>query len=256
MPHMTPFVAFRMSTKYVKNWYSVLAVHANIISKTTVKFKDGRNMDFSKNEYLIFGQELYRRYLLDNGFTYEREGNRTIIRTPDKLRLILEKPGSFGRFGNLDEIFLMRVYGQANLKGRSVIDIGASIADTPIYFASMGASKVYGFEPDVERYGLALQNINLNNMTDKIQIFNTEANSESLANLILQYGLKNVFLKIDCEGCEYEMIANTEDDMFQNIRDVVLEYHKNPKPLIERLAKLGFKVKRRNEIIFATRSYE
>jgi hypothetical protein len=249
MPHLRSLEGFWMTTKYVKNWYSALAVYTNVKPKTTVKFKDGMNIDLSKDDYLIFYNELYKRHLLDNGFTYKTEGNKVTVRTPDGLQMTLLNAGFFA----VDEIFFMRVYGEPSLKGRAVVDIGASIGDTPLFFVSRGASKVYGFEPNIERYELALQNINLNNMTDKIQIFNTQATSKLLENLIFQFSLRNVFLKIDCEGCEYDMIGHTDDVVFQNIDDVVLEYHKNPKPILERLAKLGFRVRQRKEIIFATR---
>jgi 16S rRNA G966 N2-methylase RsmD len=251
MPHVKSLSGLRMAAKYVNNWYSLLALYANIISKTTAKFKDGTQIGVSKNNYLMFYEELYKRHLQDNGFTYKTKESSTIVQMPNGLQVVVLKPPySFV----LDEIFLMKVYGEPNLRGRTAIDIGASLGDSALYFASIGAAKVYGFEPDIDLFQVSQENISLNNMSDKIQIFNENGTSDSLRRLILQNGLKNIFLKVDCEGCEYEITQKTEDLVFENITDIVLEYHKKPESLIQRLTTLGFKVRRHNEIIFATKN--
>ena len=119
----------------------------------------------------------------------------------------------------------MKVYGQPQLKERVVIDIGTSLGDSALYFASLGASNVYCFEADKDLYRMAQENISLNNMTGKIHIYNQKATGELLRILILQYRLKNVFLKVDCEGCEYEVIKNMGHSTFESIGDIVMEYH-------------------------------
>ncbi|MBP1357704.1 MAG: FkbM family methyltransferase, partial [Sulfolobus sp.] len=54
----------------------------------------------------------------------------------------------------------------------TIIDIGAFIGDTPIYFASKGAKKVIALEPNPPTYNLALDNIKLNRLEDKITLLN------------------------------------------------------------------------------------
>jgi hypothetical protein len=250
MPHVRSISGLRMAAKYVKNWYSLLPLYAKITSKTIAKFKDGRELAISQSNYLAFYEELYRLHLQDNGFRYITKNNATIVHTPGGLQLMIRRPiYSFV----LDEIFLMKVYGEPDLRERSAIDIGTSLGDSTLYFASLGAKRVYGFEPDISLYELAKENVKLNNMDDRIQIYNTKATGESLRNLILQYELKNVFLKIDCEGCEYEVIENADDLTFEKIKDVVIEYHNSPKPLMQRLTRLGFKVRQQKEIILAAK---
>ena len=150
----------------------------------------------------------------------------------------------------LDEVFVTREYGENDLKGRIVIDAGTYMAETCLYFAKQGASKVYGFEIDVENYNIGLENIRLNNMTDKIRLYLQSATHESIRDLIAQYDLKDIFLKIDCEGCEYEILENADPETFRNINDIVLEYHRQPGPLMLKLIELGYSVKRKQGLIF------
>jgi hypothetical protein len=249
MPHLKSLAGLGMVAKYVSNWYCILALYANIIPKTTARFKDGRGVDVYKNNHIVFYEEIYKRHLQNHGFICETKGKEEPVRTPEGLVIMLRPPYSFV----LDEIFLMKVYGQPQLKGRVVIDIGTSFGDSALYFASLGASKVYCFEADKDLYQMAQENISLNNMTGKIYIYNQKATGELLRILILEYRLKNVFLKVDCEGCEYEVIKNMGHSMFESIRDIVMEYHRQPEPLIGYLTRLGFRIKRKRRILFASK---
>jgi hypothetical protein len=47
----------------------------------------------------------------------------------------------------------------------------------------------------------------------------------------------SIFLKMDCEGCEYDIIPKLDMD---KVTDVVMEYHMKPGPLMEALARAGF----------------
>jgi 16S rRNA G966 N2-methylase RsmD len=258
VPHLVSLAGLYMTVKYVANWYSIVALYAGILSKTTARFKDGKEIVLSKHDYLAFREEIYRRYLEDQDFTYETYNDSTVIRTKEGLRIIL-----LPNYSNIiDEIFVRNCYNVKDLSGRCVIDIGAFFGDSSLYFVTRGASKVYGFEIDPEFYRLAQQNVELNNLSDTICLYQKDANSTSLEALILESSLKNVFLKMDCEGCEYEIVENMNAEAFKNVTDVVMEYHKQSEPLVRRLRSLGFKVRCKKSIfprkaegmIFAKRS--
>jgi len=53
-----------------------------------------------------------------------------------------------------------------------VVDIGASIGDSSIYFALNGASYVIALEPYPYTFNLAVKNVKVNNLNDKIKILN------------------------------------------------------------------------------------
>ena len=54
-----------------------------------------------------------------------------------------------------------RLYGVLDVEDRAVLDIGAFIADSSLFFASRGARKVYAYEPVF--YEIAMRNVELNN---------------------------------------------------------------------------------------------
>jgi hypothetical protein len=234
-----------MTAKYVKNWYLLLALHAGLISQMLAKFRDGKQIVVSRHNYLLFYEELYKRYLQNKGFIYRTMEKKIIVQIPYGLQLML-KPSLTSNAKTysfvLDEIFVMKVYGKPNLHGRVVIDLGASLGDSALYFTSIGASKVYGYEPNLEYYELAEENIKLNDMVEKIHIYNEDATNGKLKSLITNQQLENIFLKVDCDGCEYEFTQNLDDMTCNNISDIVMEYHGISKPLIEKLTKLGYKV--------------
>jgi Met-10+ like-protein len=244
-----------MTAKYVKNWYLLLALHANLVSKMIARFRDGQQIVVFRHDYLLFYEELYRRHLQNEGFIYRKMEKKIIVQTPDGLQITLNptltnnvKTYSFV----LDEIFVMKVYGEPNLQGRVVIDLGASLGDSALYFAKLGASKVYGYEPNVEYYELAQENIKLNDMAKKIHIFNESATGDKVKDLIAHHHLQNIFLKIDCDGCEYDFTENLDNTIFDNITDIVMEYHGKPKPLIENLVRVGYKVHSKKNLFWKT----
>jgi 16S rRNA G966 N2-methylase RsmD len=248
MPHLKSLAGLRMSAKYVRNWYSLFAIYSNILPHATIKFRDGQKTEVYKNNFLEFYEGLYTRYLKDHGFNYEIQGNNVIVRTPGGLLLKLPKPPySFV----LDEIFIMKVYGKPDLTGRAVIDIGSSIGDSALFFASLGANEIHCFEIDKSLCYLAEENVKLNELSTKIQIYNQAATIKSLRALISQKKLENIFMKIDCEGCEVDIINSLDNNIINYVNDIVLEYHYKVKPLSDRLESLGFNVRHENEILFA-----
>ena len=66
----------------------------------------------------------------------------------------------------------------------------------------------------------------------------------SLKDLLNDYEFKPDILKMDCEGCEFEIILNEDLTMFN---DIIFEHHskiagKDCKPLITKLKNEGFNV--------------
>lgn len=256
MPYLLSIAGFSLVRKYVKNWYSVIATYAKLIPSANVQFKNGKVLRVSRRNYGDFREELFRQYLADSGFVYSLKNKRWSIRTPTGVEMILLHDYS----NIIDEIYLRKAYGEIKLDNRVVIDIGAALGDSSLYFASLGAAKVFGFEVDTSRFKLAEENIGLNNMNNTISIFNEAANSRSVINLVQKYALKHIFLKMDCEGCEYEIIENLPSNVLADIDDIVMEYHHKPDPLEQKLKLAGFKVKREKKVlvpegrIYASRS--
>ena len=168
--------------------------------------------------------------------------------------------------------FAANDYGKLPVRGKTVIDIGANIGDTPIYFALHGASKVIGLEPFPKNYELAVENSLSNGFSDKIKMVlagcsskigkisidpDHESNIESqlknsskgkviplltIEEIIKRYDVPNgSILKIDCEGCEYDSILHAPDIALQRFSHIQIEYHLGYRDLKEKLEKCGFK---------------
>ena len=169
--------------------------------------------------------------------------------------------------------FLKEDYGKLPVKEKFVIDIGANIGDTQIYFALHGAKKVIGLEPFPKNYELANKNIIANNLSDKIIMLlagcssekrfikinpEYESNHESklvefqhgkqiplltLEDIITQYSVPSgSILKMDCEGCENEIISSASNEVLQRFSHMQIEYHSGYAMLEKKLEKCGFKV--------------
>jgi hypothetical protein len=81
-----------------------------------------------------------------------------ITRQDRLVKLKVEKDRGVGVLG---EVFCDEVYGKlaGNIQGKSVIDVGAFVGDSAIYFASKGAKEIYAFEPDKTFFDLAFENV-------------------------------------------------------------------------------------------------
>ncbi len=146
--------------------------------------------------------------------------------------------------------------------GHDVVDIGAGFGESSIYFAHKGASKVYAFEPVPARCAIAKRNFALNPLiSDRIKLKQiavvaspelrvsgkakmesvSEPAKASLTEIISE--VEDPFLlKIDCEGCEYDLITQ-EFQSVSRFQNVIFEFHPNmtfqsPKPLFELFAQV------------------
>jgi len=168
-------------------------------------------------------------------------------------------------------VFLDKDYEFLPVYGRTVVDIGANIADSSIYFAICGADKVIAVEPFPKNYEWAKKNIQVNNLSDKIilllaactsKLGNITVNPETfgghqilteyergvkistitLENILDTYNLNSAVLKMDCEGCEYDVIKSSPVYVLQKFSHIEIEYHDGYNALKKKLEKANFEV--------------
>jgi hypothetical protein len=99
----------------------------------------------------------------------------------------------------------------------------------------MDASKVYAFDADKSWFAIAEENIHLKGEDKIILMMSEEANSKNLSETICKNLLSNIFLKLDCEGCEYEIIPSITEAAYERIRDIAMEYHRDSHTLTKKL---------------------
>ena len=167
-------------------------------------------------------------------------------------------------FGIINEIYVVKEYNKLlkYIKENStVIDIGGQMGVFSVFAASKDKNvKVYTYEPFEENYKMLKKNISLNNLQNKITpiklgvsgkkgkrefilcdentgghgFYCTDGDKKIEINTIT---LKDVFeqnkiekcdyLKMDCEGAEYEIFYNTPKKYLDKIKSISMEYHKN-----------------------------
>lgn len=172
--------------------------------------------------------------------------------------------------------------------GWNVIDIGAGLGDFAI---SVGrrfpGSRIVAFEPFAESFGLLQENMGLNRIKNvtavpaavaaergQLQLAQTGAAvqhttqaassrsttpvpAEGLAESLIKFGFDRVdFLKVDCEGGEFDILLNTPADTLHKINHIALEYHDRATPhhhqeIVDHLISAGFTVTTRPSPVHA-----
>lgn len=163
--------------------------------------------------------------------------------------------------GEIPEIFGTEDYGGIDYTNKVVIDVGANIGDSSIYFIVNGAKLVYAIEPFLFPFSFLKQNIELNNMESKIVPLNlglwnkgghisidnevTTTTGLGLTKLaggsvirvatveqiLSDYSIEDPVLKIDCEGCEYTIFKSISQDTIKKLNLIIVEYHNGKEPL-------------------------
>jgi len=267
------------SRKIIKNVYSSLYQYL-ILRKQNIKLKlrNGETLVVPRSTYSEIAYYYYHGYIIDinkneikfkiNNKTYSipidnfySRGIYDFIKTTEAgweyKGDYWEKDGIKFKhyYATIYDIFVDKQYVYLKVKNKNVLDIGAFVGDSAIYFILKGAKKVYAIEPHPESYKEMLENIKLNNMEDKIipinlgisynsdyvtinvkdipfvisALFDSNNNgikvpAGKLSDIIEKYNIDAQVLKMDCEGCEYDIILK-DYDTIKEFDEIEFEYH-------------------------------
>ena len=149
-----------------KNWISVMWKTHRKYTSILIRFKGGDNGIFTFKQ-----SQLYLDYLHFTSYPSNcclvMVKNNIVPYYNNKIRM-----NGLSDNGHIQVVFLKEIYKFLNVKNKIVIDIGANIADSAIYFVLNGAKQVIALEPFSYSYKYAVENIKINNMEDKILMFN------------------------------------------------------------------------------------
>ncbi len=195
--------------------------------------------------------------LADHGSRVEVEDGAFVATEPNGLRFEASATALVDTLCMLVERFVDEEYAWLEAEGRVVIDVGANIGDSVLYFATRGAVHVYGYEPDGTAFAAATRNLKLNR-TVNAQVTRAAVGSGEQAGDVLSLGLPEVLdlarkehpnipivCKIDCEGCEFDILAPAALGplTLRQVTQVMVEYHvRSPEVLREALESVGFQV--------------
>ena len=269
--------------RIVKNWYDILLFRLGLKRpKFIMQLRSGEKIQIKKTEdYFLFwesdeGQQaLLKQSDLDSS-----------VRIIEKIKVIQfkfdNKPLKFyydsqkqlhNTLGMIKEQFIEEQYKWLDVKNKVVIDIGANIGNSAIYFALKWAKHVYAFEPYPYSYKLAMRNIKLNKLQNKITLLNegcgrkkgtiridteyknlgstdlknfkngVDITITTLDELVKRFDIADeAVLKIDCEGCEYGVLLEAQNSVLRRFNLIQIEYHYGYLNIKRKLNDSGFKV--------------
>lgn len=178
---------------------------------------------------------------------------KSYLETTDKIRFDYQSGHLYATIHNfkfhvpdlasaqvLGETFLSDVYGFFDVKDNVVLDIGAYVGDTAVYFACRGAKKIVAYEPNPTSAEMAKENAGLNGYVGKIVVVNAGIGAEDgflqLDNKckVKQVSIKSALdmvgyvdlLKMDCEGAEWEIMAKSvSEGLLKKVGKIIMEVH-------------------------------
>ena len=198
-----------------------------------------------------------------------------LLRTPDGIRFLLESlnPGIFA------ETFLDQIhFVDFDLTGKVVVEGGAYVGDTALYYAQRGAT-VHSFEPDPRTFALAERNIALNpELSGRIHLHNwaigkdgeisfpmakgdsgsssvhdtapeyARVRSVSVQTILKECGIERPYLlHLDIKGEEAMVLGDAAVSAFERVRVEYSPYllaktvhQPTLRELLDRLRELGF----------------
>lgn len=134
-----------------------------------------------------------KRYIL------QIEGLRTKFYLPyvkkDSIQQCIFKNKNYFEFNNLDYIchqWSNGVVGKA-IENNVVLDVGANIGNHTLYYLNeCNAKKVYCFEPVVDTYNILNRNIVINDLSDRVCLYNVGIGNKSGKAIISSYNMYNI----------------------------------------------------------------
>lgn len=178
-------------------------------------------------------------------------------------------------WGDLPAVFFLEDYKFISGCVATVVDVGANIGDSSIYFALHGAMKVIAIEPFPSAFALLQLNTCQNGLSSVIKPVQAALGKKegavrlspsahglsqrirnsrrglpvvvtTLDNIAEKYHIIDGFLKLDCEGAEEEIIMSASRSTLRVFKRIQIESNQLPTRLVQKLSDSGFRVELQN----------
>ncbi|MDE1854698.1 MAG: FkbM family methyltransferase [Candidatus Micrarchaeota archaeon] len=254
-----------------ENWWDALFIFLGVIESAPIRFRNGVVVDANKND---LGKLVSLAEFSNLPESTKRKlgikimGNTVVMHVGGRrLKLDIEVANPVSIEVSTKE------HSMINVRGKDVVDVGAYVDDTAIYYAlHEKARHVYAFEPFPYLYRTGMRNINANGLGKLITTYNmavagsagkTSLNSGStsfgrvdpgraapgkrirvisLDSIVNNLRINHGALKVDCEGCEYGIFKHASSRALRSFDAIHVEYHYGYADIVERLEKEGFDV--------------
>jgi len=218
-----------------------------LIKKGKIRFPSGLSIRVNRENFRdILSLYLFSiKYGVDIGNDWKIDENNYTITTPDGIKFSLK---GFDHIIFAETFLYDTHFIDYNLEGKNVIHAGAYVGETALYYAKKGAY-VYAFEPQLDCYNIAMQNLRLNpELSSRIVLKNwaigedgeiefpqTKCNggisaydnykekvkvrSVSISTILDEFNIANPnILDLDIKGAEFQVINDKAIQKFQTVR--------------------------------------
>ena len=254
--------------KYISNFWDYYLIRLGFLKSCVINFRDNENIEFSNDKLLDLFDLRFITILRKEGFSVSKIKNKFLVRS-DNIKFIAN---NISELSVILENFIENQYDWLDAKDKKVVDIGANIGDTAVYFSKVKkAKKVIAFEPYPYSYNIAKKNIILNKLKNVVILNQGVGNKETfirikegfistggsnlksfdsgkkvkivtLKDIVKKYKIENDILKMDCEGCEYSIILNADKETLRSFDQIMIECHYGYKNIERKLKETGFEV--------------
>ena len=184
--------------------------------------------------------------------------------------------------------FCKREYGEVS-PGSTVVDVGGNIGVFALFAADSGASRVISFEPNREAFDVLMENILANGLQGRLEAHRLAVSAESgqtvylprnsspynkllsgedvhdenveavtttsLKEIVEQHNIDYLdFLKMDCEGAEYEILMEAPEEILEKIGKIRMELHHSRRysksDVVRHLQGQGFQLVKQSGMIY------
>ena len=276
MATLIPIRHLPMLSKAFLNWHELAFFRLGIKHKIKLKLRNGKSVRVkSPKEYTKIMETVpYIWSACLDGLGFSANNNLACIRKFG--RRICTAYDNDADLANASkafmEIFLNDAYGDLDIAGKVVLDVGANIGDSALYFAAKGAKRIFAYEPYPRACRLASTNARINGFQN-IKVVNAGMSGHSrsvmlepkrvssradavvpspkgkrvgiitLEQAVATHGITNGVLKLDCEGEEYGIILGCSRKTLRAFSQIAVEYHKGYADIARKLSAAGFRVK-------------
>ena len=241
----------------IKNWArAIFAFYLNKLPVLVI-YRDGTALDIKYKSHL---------WLASCGFKFSYTSDEAIVFDFEGKRL---KFYGTSNNGTIDDVYVSKELDSLSVEKETVLDIGANIGDSTIYFVAKGASHVVAVEPFPYTFEILQKNIRENRLESKVTLLNQAVSADtglvkipssiinSVGKKAIDYGEGSLIQKItlgqlldrfeqisvikcDCEGCEYTLFDELSVDALTKVEQILIEYHLGVQDIQKVLEKAGF----------------
>ena len=270
-PFISPFHAYLAYQKTYRNYARVIFQMLKSNYPIEAVTRSGENITFRDRSEISFVTRMVYHGCNEIEITDDKLTIFSYLSEKNKKNKISVYDGITN--GDLCDIFFDRVYEFLPINGKTVIDVGANIGDSCIYFVLREPKQIIAIEPFPKNYESAKKNIDMNGFSDNVilclagcagetgdinidPLYESNACSSleefnqgikipliTLNDILTQNNISGeAVLKMDCEGCEYQAILSSTSETLRFFSHILIEYHFGYKNLREKLEKSGFQV--------------